>query len=443
MIKYVFTHFGPHLEEIMAYLVLLLQQGKVLPISKDIKLKYLLDASVIPFKPEGVEWSECLFLGIANKLKEKLIALGVPARQIVDEHSGSSRDADSSFRKMLKLLNFSENIFLCRWADALGYKDSGKGGDNFTFYRTLTAVYHQEKARGGCDESVAWASEISRAALQCGDYFSKGEKKVLAGKFFERLACAWLYCRAEGEKREAALDKFFSPGWETRPISFREHLEITGKKDDQRLSQIIRIVENGSQRSLGPLGLPCLLYAHYEKHNLDRTARAAFKALDAERRKQENYLQAVEIVKQAPKVYLKDKRLFALIVQSDNDQINGASRAVFGNQVALTFQECLQPKRSLHIFGNATVGASLSRLFQAILLEETRCETEISQRQQNRAGIDIAEKWHFLEDNTHIGLNGSDSYPGTPSSKIKTSWFEDHFAELVDLPEDISYDKVA
>ena len=435
MIKIVFTHFAPHLEELIAYLVFLLHQGKKFSKAADLKLQYLLNANELPGLPTGVKFSECLFLGIADKLRSQLVATAVPLEQIVDEHDGAGRNADSSFRKLLALLGLNENKFLNNWADALGFKDSGKGGDNFTFYRTLDAAYDEEKLRGGCNEGVAWALEIAQAALECDDYFVKGERAERAGNFFERLACVWACYRSKTLNKEEALDKFFFSGWQKKPASITETLKKLGKLEDGKLSQIIRMAEKTSLRSRGPLGLPRMLLAHCEKHGLERTIEAAFKAFDVERLKQKNFILAEEIVKNSKWISLSDARSFALIVDSDNPEINPAARYYFGEKVGVIIQEESHPKKSMHIFTNAITGASLSAFFQAILAEEKRLE--------DKFGKASVEKWHLLVGKTHIVLNGSTSYPGVPSTLIPLSWFEQNVARLVDFPQSQTQNQAA
>ncbi|MDD5527797.1 MAG: hypothetical protein PHO56_02355 [Patescibacteria group bacterium] len=425
MIKVVFTHFAPHFEEVMAFLLFLLCGEKKFSREANVNLKYVTNANEVPGLPVGVKFSECIFLGIGKKLTKDLIAAGVPENQIIDEHEGASRDEDSSFRKLLNRLELGEDRKLAAWAKSLGCKDSGKGSDNFSVYRTLTAIYSKEMEEGGCDEGVAWAMELARAAMSRDDYFVKGGRSIIAGRFFERLACVWACYRAGFMNKRESLENFFFKGWENCSASFPQTLKRLDKAGDKTLSEIIRMVENGSQRSLSPLGLPRLLYAFYEKNGLDRTIAAACKALDAEKRKQENFFLAAEEIKTASKIPLNDGRTFALFVCSNNQQINCAARYVFEEEVGVIFQEQSFPKRSIQIFTNGQVGISLENVYLEILNEEARLEAQF--RKTSR------KKWHFLTGINDTLLNGSGSYPGTPESLITSRWFGENIPRLAEF----------
>lgn len=426
MIKVVFTHFAPHFEEIMDFLALILFGEKKYPHSPSLTLKFTTNANEIPYLPEGVNFSECLFFGIAEKLKGSLIAAGVPEDQIIDEHTGAERSADSSFRILLHRLGLENDKKLVAWADALGYKDSGQGGDNFTIYRTLSAIYCHEMERGGCDEGVAWAKELARAAFECDNFFANGKRTIEAGNFFERLVCVWVCYRYGGMGKREALKYFFFPGWQKCPAALLETLKRLGKTEDKTFSEIIRMAENSGQRSLSPLGLPRLLYALYERNGLEAAMFSVFKALDAEKKKQENFFLALEKVKDARKISLGDGQSFALLVYSNNQQINCAARYLFQEKIAVVFQEGNFPKRSVQIFSNGRTGVSLSLLYQEILAEENRREEKL--------GKTPGQKWHFLKGRSDILLNGSSSYPGVPSTLITSRWFEENISKLVIFP---------
>ncbi|HTX86548.1 MAG TPA: hypothetical protein VMC41_00595, partial [Candidatus Nanoarchaeia archaeon] len=415
MIKRAFLHFGPHFEEVMSFLLFLIRGGEKYPHLANCELRFLPNPTEIPYLPEGMKFSECLFIGIGKELTRDLIAAGVPADQIIDEHKGTGRDEDSSFRKLIKLLGLGEDKYLSRWADALGLKDSGKGGDNFTVYRALSAIYSAERENCSCEEGFNWAMEIARASFADEKYFVKGERPQMAGRFFERLSCVWACLRSGALKKEQALDEFFFTGWQNCSANFPNTLRRLEKDTDESLFQIIRMAENGSQRSLSPLGLPRLLYAYYEKQGLEKTISAACLALDAEKRKQQNFLAALKIVEDAKQIPLNDGETFTLFVYSNNDQVNCAARHLYGEKIGVIYQEGNFPKRSVQIFTNGRTTISLESLYLEIMAEETRLEIARQKKPE--------KKWHYLTGNNDTLLNGSSSYPGVPSTLITSRWF--------------------
>jgi hypothetical protein len=427
MLKVVFFHLGAHFEELMTMAAAQKYGGNKYLFASNAKLRYVTNPNELPGLPDGVNFSECLFIGMGKVITRQLIEAGVPEDQIIDEHEGSGRREDSSFRKLLGLLHLDGCQRMTRWADVLGQKDSGKGGDNFTVYRSLDAIYKKEMAEDcSCDGGVAWGMELALAALSCDDYFAKGERPQMAGRFFERLACAWACYRSGDMDERQVFENLFFEGWQKHPADFPQTLRRLGKDGDETLFQIIRMAKNGSQRSLNPLGLPRLLYALYEKQGLDRTIAAACKALDAEKRKQEKFLEALEIVSDAKQIPMNNGETNVLFAYSNNDQISCAARYKYGEKVGVVYQEEDFPKRSVQIFTNSQAGISLESFYEEILIEEARLEA---------AGGKMPEKkWHFLSgNNMDTLLNGSGSYPGVSSTLIASRWFEKNTPRLAEF----------